>query len=72
MLSHILKLLEEKGPMSLAEIANGLQCDVDAVRGMAELLEKKGRIEQLDTKCSKCKGCVEVRPEDALIFKSAK
>ena len=69
MLSEIIKLLEEQGALSLKEIARQLHADISAVEGMLELLENKGRIERLDTKCSRCKGCVEVKREDALLFK---
>jgi predicted ArsR family transcriptional regulator len=70
MLTEILNLLKERGPMSLAEIARHFHSEVQAIEGMLETLESKGRIEQLQTKCSKCKGCVEVKPEDAAIFKA--
>ena len=69
MLTEILKLLAERGPMSLAELARHFNSEISAMEGMLETLEAKGRIEQLDTKCSKCKGCVEVKPEDAAIYK---
>ncbi len=68
MLSDIIKLLKERGPMSLAEMARHFQSDVPAMEGMLETLERMGRIQRLDTQCSKCKGCVEVKPEDAAIF----
>ena len=70
MLTEIMNLLKERGPMSLAEIARHFQSDISAVEGMLELLERKGRITRLNTKCSNCKGCVEVRSEDAAIFKA--
>lgn len=70
MLTEILKLLKERGPMSLAELARHFQVDVTAMEGMLAVLERKNRIEQLNTKCSKCKGCVEVKPEDAAIFQT--
>jgi len=70
MLTEILKLLAECGPMSLAELARHFKTDVSAMEGMLNMLEAKGRIEQLDTQCSKCKGCVEVKPEDAAIFQT--
>jgi predicted transcriptional regulator len=70
MLSEILNLLKERGAMSLAEIARHFQSDVPAMEGMLEMLERKGRIGRLDTKCSTCKGCIEVKPEDAAIFKA--
>ena len=56
--------------MSLAEIARALGSETAAVEGMLEMLEAKGRIQLLNTKCSNCKGCIEVKREDALIFKS--
>ncbi len=68
MLSGIIKILKERGSMSLAELSLHFQTDVSAMDGMLRVLETKGRIEQLDTKCSRCKGCVEVKPEDAAIF----
>ncbi len=69
MLTEILKLLTERGPMSLAELARHFQTDVSAMEGMLGTLEGKGRLERLDTKCSKCKGCVDVKPEDAAVFR---
>ncbi len=69
MLTQIIQLLKERGPMSLAELARHFQSDISAMEGMLAVLETKGRIGRLDTKCSKCKGCVEVKPEDAAIFK---
>lgn len=68
MLTEILKLLKEHGPMSLAELARHFQTDIPAMDGMLETLERKGRIQRLETKCSRCKGCAEVKPEDAAIF----
>ena len=70
MLTEILKLLAERGPMSLAEISRHFNSEVSAMQGMLEMLEAKGRIERLDTKCSNCKGCIEVKPEDAAIYKA--
>jgi len=69
MLTEILKLLAERGPMSLAEISRHFKSEVSAMQGMLEMLEAKGRVKRLDTKCSNCKGCIEVKPEDAAIFK---
>ena len=70
MLTEIINLLKERGPMSLAELARHFQTEVSAMEGILETLEAKGRIGRLDTKCSKCKGCVEVKPEDAAIFQA--
>jgi DNA-binding MarR family transcriptional regulator len=68
MLTEIIKLLKERGPMSLAELARHFQTEVPAMEGMLETLEKKGRIQRLETKCSRCKGCIEIKREDIAIF----
>jgi len=70
MLTEILNLLKQRGAMSLAEIARALGSETAAVEGMLETLEAKGRVERLETKCSNCKGCIEVKREDALIYKA--
>jgi hypothetical protein len=68
MLTEIIKLLKERGPMSLAELARHFQTEVPAMEGMLEMLERKNRIRRLANKCSGCKGCAEVKPEDAAVF----
>ncbi len=68
MLTEILNLLKERGAMSLKELALHFQTEIPAMEGMLDLLKAKGRIELLDIKCSQCKGCVEVKPEDAAVF----
>lgn len=68
MLTEIIHLLKERGPMSLAELAIHFQTDVPAMTGMLATLEQKGRIRRLETKCSRCKGCALVKPEDAAVF----
>jgi len=68
MLTEIIKLLKERGPMSLADLARHFQAETPAMEGMLQTLERKGRIQRLDTRCSHCKGCAEVKPEDAAIF----
>jgi len=70
MLSEILNLLKERGAMSLKEISIHFQSDIPAMEGMLDMLLAKGRIEKLNTKCSNCKGCIEVKPEDAAIFRA--
>ena len=70
MLTEILKLLKERGPMSLAELTNHFRTDLPAMQGMLEILERKDRIRRLETKCSRCKGCAEVKPEEVAIFKA--
>lgn len=68
MLTEIIKLLEERGMMSLKELATHFHSELTAMEGMLETLEAKGRIVRIETKCSRCKGCIEVKREDALIF----
>ncbi len=68
MLTEIIKLLKERGPMSPTELARHFQTDVSAMEGILQTLERKRRIQRLETKCSRCKGCVEMKPEDAAIF----
>jgi predicted ArsR family transcriptional regulator len=68
MLTEIIRRLKERGPISLAELARHFQTEVPAMEGMLETLEKKGRIQRLETKCSHCQGCAQVKPEDAAIF----
>ncbi len=70
MLSEIIKLLKERESMTLAEIARHFHSEIPAVEGMLDTLVRKERIQLLDTKCSHCKGCVEVKREDALIYKA--
>jgi len=55
--------------MSLAELARHFQTDASAIEGMLETLERKGRIEELETQCSRCKGCLEMKPEEAAVFR---
>ena len=68
MLTQIIQTLKERGPMTLAELAIHFQTDVSAMEGMLATLECKGRIQRLETKCSHCKGCAEVKRADALVF----
>ncbi len=56
--------------MSLKELALHFQTEIPAMEGMLDTLLSKGRIEKLNTKCSNCKGCIEVKPEDAAIFRT--
>ena len=70
MLTEIIKLLKERGPMSLAELARHFQTDFAVMQSMLEILERKERIQRLETKCTRCKGCLEMKPEDAAIFQT--
>lgn len=69
MVAEILHLLKERGPLSLKELSVSCGIDPSAMEGMLEMLERKGRVERLETPCAHCKGCVEVKRGDALIFK---
>jgi len=69
MLSDIISCLRQNGPLSLAELARQFQTDISAMEGMLQTLEQKKRLERLKTKCSTCKGCIEVKPEDVAIFR---
>ena len=68
MLSEILKEFRRRGALSISDLANRFQLDVPVVEGMLQTLERKGRVARVQSKCGKCKGCVDVRPEDVAIF----
>lgn len=68
MLQSVLAWLQENGPASLSGLAARFSIDISAMERILELLERKGRIQRLETRCSRCKGCAEVKPEDAAIF----
>jgi ferredoxin len=70
MLSEIIKLLAERGPMSLAALSLQLKTDISVLEPMLALLERKACIRRIETKCAKCKGCAEVKPEDAVFFEA--
>lgn len=72
MLSEILRLLESRGAMSLRELAIHFRVEPSALEGMLELLERKGRVERLDSRCRGCKGCVEMRREDCLLYRAVR
>lgn len=61
MLSSILKLLKERGTLSVQEIGLALQIDSGALRPMLELLEQKGRVLKVEIPCKKActGGCTE-------------
>jgi len=69
MLRGITEVLEKRGPMSLADLSLHLKTEVSALEPMLETLERKGRIRRIETKCSKCKGCVSMKSEDAAIYR---
>lgn len=51
MLSAIVKLLHERGALSVQEIALALKIDPGALRPMLEMLERKGRIVRVELPC---------------------
>lgn len=58
MLGKILALLDERGALSVREIALALGIDPGALRPMLDLLERKGRVERLEPPCRKsCSAC---------------
>lgn len=61
LLSRLTEYLERQGRASLAEIAVGVGAEPGALRGMLELLERKGRIRRLPpaSRCGNCSGCAQ-------------
>jgi ferredoxin len=45
------------------------QTDLAAMDGMLETLERKGRVQRLEARCSRCKGCAGGCPEEAVVFR---
>jgi len=71
MLAQLIRWLNERGPATLAELALHFDMDPAAMEGILQTLERKGRIEKIGGgKCSTCKGCAQVNPDDLLIFKA--
>ncbi|QHI68299.1 FeoC-like transcriptional regulator [Tichowtungia aerotolerans] len=68
MLSDILNEFRRRGALSVSDLSNRFQVDVPVMEGMLQMLERKGRIAKVQSKCSTCKGCVDVRPADVTIF----
>lgn len=51
MLSSIVKLLNERGALSIREIALALKIDSGALRPMLEMLERKGKVLKVELPC---------------------
>ncbi|MEN8254214.1 MAG: FeoC-like transcriptional regulator [Verrucomicrobiota bacterium] len=51
MLSSIVKLLNERGTLSVQEIALALKVDSSALHPMLEMLERKGKVEKMELPC---------------------
>lgn len=51
MLSGIVKLLAERGSLSVQEIALALEVDSSALHPMLEMLERKGKVVKIELPC---------------------
>jgi len=51
MLSSIVKLLNERGALSVQEIALALKIDSSALHPMLEMLERKGKVLKVELPC---------------------
>lgn len=57
MLSSIVKLLNERGTLSVQEIALALGIETSALHPMLEMLERKGKVAKIELPCKKaCAG----------------
>jgi predicted transcriptional regulator len=67
MLSSIVKLLNERGALSVQEISLALKIDSSALHPMLEMLARKGRILKVELPCkTACAGgCTQ---SDSMIF----
>lgn len=67
MFSQIIKLLNERGTLSVQEIALALEIESSALRPMLELLEQKGKVTKVEVPCKKAcaGGCTE---SDSMTF----
>ena len=68
MLTEILNEFRQRGALSVSDVSRRFQLDVPVVEGMLQMLERKGSIAKVQTKCGICKGCAYVKPEDVAIF----
>lgn len=66
MLQRIQALLQQKGPLSLAALAQMLGSDPETVRPMLELLVRKGRV--VRAKRATCGECLACRPEELEMY----
>lgn len=67
MLSNIVNILQERGALSVQEIALALDIESGALHPMLELLEHKGKIVRVELPCSTgcAGGCTQA---DSMIF----
>ena len=67
MLNEIIRLLNERGSLSVQEIALALKIDSGALHPMLEMLERKGKIVKIEIPCkTACAGgCTQ---SDSMIY----
>ena len=67
MLSAIVKLLQERGALSVQEIALALDIDSGVLHPMLEILERKGKVLRVELPCKTgcAGGCTQ---SDSMIF----
>jgi predicted transcriptional regulator len=67
MLSGIVKLLNERGALSVQEIALALEIESSALHPMLEMLERKGKVVKVELPCKTgcAGGCTQ---SDTMIF----
>ena len=71
MLGSIIKLLNERGALSVQEIALALDIDSGALRPMLEMLERKGKVLKVELPCKTgcAGGCT--KADSMIFYKSA-
>ena len=71
MLSSIVKLLQERGALSVQEIALALGLESSALHPMLEMLERKGKIVKIELPCKNAcaGGCTK---SDSMIYYKVK
>lgn len=57
MLTKVAHCLQEHGPQRLADVARRVDADPEAVRGMLDLLTRRGRVERVMAACGGCTAC---------------
>lgn len=69
MFKEIKQILEEKGKLSLRELAQHFSMTPDALEPMLDLLIKKGQVQRHESGCgTPCSGCTSACREDMLLY----
>lgn len=55
--SEVKRYLRTRGMAPLSDLVNRFDCDPEAMRGVLEFWERKGRVKQLETQGSCAAGC---------------